>query len=203
VKGFVSVSTYQPGDQIAKILIGRPGIAIAFVWGFAEATLFFIIPDVFLSFVAILDWRRTASHVFAALIGALLGGSLMFSWSTSDHQRARNAVLNVPFVRQRMLSKVDEGLRTQGMTAALLGSVSGVPYKLYAVEGPQFTTIGSFLLWTPLVRAFRFVIVWMGFGLVSVWLRSRLNWKNYRSFWIHSVIWVISYVLYWSRVIAG
>ena len=39
--------------------LGRPGVLAAFVWGLAEATFFFVIPDVFLSFVAILGWPRT------------------------------------------------------------------------------------------------------------------------------------------------
>jgi len=36
-------------------MLGRPGMVVAFLWGLAEATFFFIIPDVFLSFVAMLD----------------------------------------------------------------------------------------------------------------------------------------------------
>ena len=38
----------------------------------------------------------------------------------------------------------------------LLGSVSGIPYKLYAVEVPKFTGPLEFLLVTPPTRAVRF-----------------------------------------------
>ena len=47
-------------------------IIIAFVWGFAEATAFFIVPDVYLGFVALFNWRRGLSAMAATLIGAML-----------------------------------------------------------------------------------------------------------------------------------
>lgn len=40
-------------------LVGRPGVLAAFIWGLAEATFFFVIPKVLLSFVAILAWPRS------------------------------------------------------------------------------------------------------------------------------------------------
>lgn len=88
----------------------------AFLWGLAEATFFFVIPDVLLSFVAILDWPRTWKHVLAAIAGA------------------RAAVPHFPFIRESMFRKVSGGFRRQAWLSMLLGSVSGVPYKLYAVE---------------------------------------------------------------------
>jgi len=59
-------------------------VLAAFVWGLAEATFFFVIPDVFLSFVALLDWPRTSKHILAAIAGALLGGALLFHWASAD-----------------------------------------------------------------------------------------------------------------------
>jgi len=39
-------------------LLGRPGIALAFLWGLAEGTLFLVVPDVLLSLAAMLGPRR-------------------------------------------------------------------------------------------------------------------------------------------------
>ena len=133
---------------------GRPGVLAAFIWGLAEATFFFVIPDVLLSFVAILDWPRTWRHILAAIAGALLGGALLFHWASAD-----SAVARVPFIRENMFAKVDDGFRIQGLLSVLFGSVSGLPYKLYAVEAPKFTSQTEFLLATPPARAVRFLLV--------------------------------------------
>src|SRR5271157_5406652 len=150
-------------------MLGRPGLAVAFLWGLAEATFFFVIPDVFLSFVAILAGRRTWTHILAAVSGALVGGALLFQWAQVNPIHAHAAVARVPFMRESMFAKVDEGLRSQGLTAVLLGSVTGIPYKLYAVEAPRFSTERDFLLITPLARAVRFLAVWFVFDGVAGW----------------------------------
>ena len=146
-----------------RSLAGRPGILAAFLWGLAEATFFFVIPDVLLSFVAILDWPRTWKHVLAAIAGALLGGALLFHWASVDSAGARAAVSHVPFIRERMFREVSGGFRHEGWLSILLGSFSGIPYKLYAVEAPEFTSPLEFLLATPPARAVRFC--WSGLAL--------------------------------------
>jgi hypothetical protein len=94
-------------------LMGREGIALACVWGFAEGTLFFVVPDVLVSLAALCGGRRALPHVVAAVAGALLAGAVMFAWSASDEPAASAAVRNVPFVRETMFARVDEGLETE------------------------------------------------------------------------------------------
>jgi membrane protein YqaA with SNARE-associated domain len=60
-------------------------MALALFWGFAEATLFFIVPDVLLSAIAVWRGRRSALHGTAwTIAGAVLGGLLMYGWSVCD-----------------------------------------------------------------------------------------------------------------------
>jgi len=49
-----------------------------FAWGFAEATLFFIVPDLLLTFIALYSFRRSVKVLAFILLGALVGGTLMF-----------------------------------------------------------------------------------------------------------------------------
>lgn len=133
-------------------MLGRLGLVVAFLWGLAEATFFFVIPDVLLSFVAMLDWRSTWRHIVAALAGAVLGGALLFQWSQADPEAAHAAVARVPFITPGMFAKVNSGFDKMGLLAVLAGSVSGIPYKLYAVEAPRVSTQFAFLLATPPAR---------------------------------------------------
>jgi len=181
--------------------LGRPGLIVAFLWGLAEATFFFIIPDVFLSFVAVLDWRSTWKHIVAGLAGALLGGALLFHWAQTDPGAARAAVARVPFITPRMFGKVNSGFDKMGLLAVLAGSVSGIPYKLYAVEAPRISTPFAFLLATPPARAVRFTLVWMIFGAAAGWLRKRCALSTRKLAYIHAVIWIASYAFYWGRIV--
>jgi membrane protein YqaA with SNARE-associated domain len=194
----------QPGfaPHNAELWIaGYPGMWIAFLLGFAEATFFFLIPDVFLSLAAILGGRRTWKHISAALAGALFGGTLLFQWSLASPAKAHAAVARVPFVREDMFNKVEEGFRKQGLLAVVIGSVTGIPYKLYAVEAPRFTTARAFLFATPVARGARFLAVWFLFTEIAQWLRRRLNWSTSNLLRVYAIVWIASYALYWGRIV--
>src|SRR5215813_1219045 len=90
-----------------NFLLGPGGVVISFVWGFAEATLFFIVPDVLLSLVSIFSRRQVWRHIAAAIAGAVAGGALMFVWAQTNPDSAIAAVKKVPFVTSQMFARVD------------------------------------------------------------------------------------------------
>jgi len=106
-------------------MLGRPGLAVAFLWGLAEAT--FSLLSGRSSFV-----RRDARLAFdmeahrCALAGALLGGALLFHWAQADPEAAHAAVARVPFITPGMFAKVNSGFDKMGLLAVLSGSVSGI-----------------------------------------------------------------------------
>ena len=112
-------------------------------------------------------------------------------------------MVRVPFIRENMFAKADDGFRNQGLLSVLFGSVSGLPYKLYAVEAPKFTSRTEFLLATPPARAVRFLLVWAGFGAVASWLGTRRRWPVSRLMKIHAALWIASYAFYWGRIVLG
>ena len=113
-----------------------PGTALAFLWGFAEGTLFFILPDVPLSFAAMLRPRRALLHLAAIVAGAVLAGAVMFSWA-AHRPSARRVVANVPLVTPAMFDRAESDYRQFGIWAAGMGPLRGIPYKIYAVEAPE------------------------------------------------------------------
>ena len=147
-----------------------PGIALAFFWGFAEGTLFFILPDVPLSFVALFRPRRAWLHLAAIVAGAVLGGALMFSWSSRD-SAAHTVVGSVPLVSQAMFRRADQDFSEHGLWGVALGPLRGIPYKVYAVEAPAYTSLWPFLLITIPARLWRLLAVWLGFSSAGALLR--------------------------------
>jgi len=81
------------------------------------------------------------------------------------------------------------------LLSVLFGSVSGVPYKLYAVEAPKFTSRPA--------RAVCFLLVWAGSGAVASWLRTRRRWPVSRLMKIHAALWIASYAFYWGHIVLG
>lgn len=181
---------------------GSPGVLLAFLWGLAEATFFFVVPDVFLSLVAVLGGWRTWRHILSAICGALLGGALLFQWAQANPARAHASVARVPFIRESMFTTVDEGLRSHGLSAVFFGSITGIPYKLYAVEAPKFSSQRDFLLATPPARAARFLAVWFVFGGFAAWLRKRQNWPTWQLVGVYAAVWIAVYTFYWGRILA-
>jgi membrane protein YqaA with SNARE-associated domain len=184
-----------------------PGVVLAFLWGFAEATLFFVLPDVPLSLAAMFRPRRALVHVAAIVVGALLGGAVMFSWSADGssgigsstiRSSARNAVAHVPLVTPAMFERAENDYREFGVWAAGMGPVRGIPYKVYAVEAPEHCGLRTFILVTIPARLWRLLVVWLGFAAAGLVLRKLGRLSTAPA--VHAVFWIVVYAVYWARV---
>lgn len=184
----------------ARALAGAPGVILTLVWGFAEGTFFFVVPDVAISLVAMVETRRAWRHILAAVTGAVIAGMLFFDWSSRDPQAAGHAVRRVPFVTARMFRQADEGYRAHGVGAVFLGPLSGIPYKIYAVEAPRFLRRAVFLACTIPARAERFLIVWAGFGFAGSLLRTSWRWSASQVAALHGSFWFLFYAFYWGVI---
>jgi membrane protein YqaA with SNARE-associated domain len=146
-------------------------LVIAAAWGFAEATLFFLVPDVILSAIAIADWRWALWCCLAATAGAMAGGALMHAAGRREDGRLRALFLRIPGIGPAMLERVARQVAARGFFAVLLGPLYGTPYKLYAAEsGRQDMSLAGLLLVTIPARLLRFVAV----TLLAAWLAHRV-----------------------------
>ncbi len=170
----------------------------SFAWGAAEASFFFLVPDILLSYVALMAPRRMWGHLAAAMAGALIVGALMFQWSAST-QHARALVAEVPRVAPWMFTQADDHFRAHGALGAVLGPARGIPYKIYAVQAPEHAiTLGSFVAASVPARLWRMlatVLVFAGIGMV---LRKfgKMRW----ALPLHVVFWVGSVTAYWLSI---
>lgn len=171
----------------------------AFTWGFAEATLFFVVPDVLLSFIALKRGAKAGAvaSVFAAF-GAGAGGALMFAWSAENAEAARAAVLAVPAINEEMAQGAAHAVAAHGwFWATLLGPLSTTPYKLYAILAPHAgAPLLVFAAASVAARLPRFLVVSAGVALIggrlAPWLGSR------RLPWVLAGCWALFYLIYFS-----
>ncbi len=167
--------------------------------GVGEATVFFIVPDLWLSGVALLDLKRALIASLCALAGALLGGAVMYGWGLADHQQAVSVVEAVPAIDREMMTRVLDEMRLSGPVSVLLGLLSGIPYKVFAVQaGAAGIGLPAFLLISIPARVVRFLAVTvMAHGVARAVLGARsLRFR----FAILALAWVVFYAVYFTRM---
>jgi hypothetical protein len=164
-------------------------------WSFAEAILFFLVADVPISFVAVRwGWRPAAAAAFVAAFAAAAGGAATYAWAASDPAGARAAIVALPAIDAALADATRERLAADGNIAMLWGSISGVPYKLYALAaGSAGRPLFPFLLATPFVRLPRFLFAAFGAAGLSFLLSPRLGMRArlglLAAFWLLFYTW--------------
>jgi hypothetical protein len=171
----------------------------AFVWGIAEATLFFIVPDVLLSYIGLKRGVKDAARasVIAAL-GAAVGGAIMYTWSQHDPAAARAAVLAVPAISEDMVARATDAMRGDWFGATMLGPLSSTPFKVYAILALNAggATLPMFALAAIAARLPRFLIVSIGVALIGQGLR---RWLSERQLlWLLIGAWVLFYAVFFA-----
>jgi len=164
---------------------------LALTWGFAEATFFFIVPDVLLTYLALKEPRTALRASLAALAGALAGGAAMYAWGSQSPDTARVFLIHVPAIHESTLARVDLQLEARGLPALFLGPLGGIPYKIYAVEwGQRHGAMAGFLLTSVPARYLRFLAAVVVASLLRRFVRA----------WLWATAWVIFYVFYFWRL---
>jgi membrane protein DedA with SNARE-associated domain len=174
-------------------------IAVAAVWGFAEATVFFIVPDVWLTIVAVTSPQRALPASVAAVIGAVAGGVVMRRWGRRNPMAARHSISAVPGIHPAMVERVEHDVRVHGLRAMVVGPLLGVPYKIYAVTvGPSRARTAMFLLVSVVARMPRLILLTaVAYGL-SRWVFSSLSWMVRSA--IVAGIWAAFYLWYFRAM---
>ena len=188
------MATRQCWEQFAR---SRAAAAIALGWGFAEATLFFVVPDVWIGLLALVSWRAGLRAVAWTVIGALIGGALIYAVGAGfAPDRSAHLLAAVPAISPAMIAQVETEMRQRGPASMLLGPLRGTPYKIYArTAGVQDQSLAAVLLWTIPARAARFLLI---AGLAALWAHL-IRRLTPRPIWLlapYLLAWTLFYAWY-------
>lgn len=174
-----------------------PLMFLSLFWGFAEATLLFIVPDVLLSAIALrLGFRPAAKGALAAAIGAVFGGAVMFKWAAHDPQTVNRVLDFIPGISAAMIAATGQDLAARGWPAMFAGAFAGVPYKLYAVAaGSSGASMLGLLALTVPARLPRFLL---SCALAAGAGRSLKTRSPKLAFALLGAFWVIFYATYFA-----
>ena len=171
---------------------------IAGLWGFAEATLFFLVPDIWLTALAVRRGLKPALLACqAALAGALLGGLAMYGWGAANPEAAREMLDWVPAIDTATIGQVRTALSNDGVAAVFLGPLLGVPYKIYAVEAAGAGIgLAVFLAVSVPARLLRFLVLTVVAWAISAALAGRTGPRIRTSLLVG--VWAAFYIAYFT-----
>ncbi len=169
-------------------------VIVAFLWGFSEATWFFVIPDVYLTFVALLVWRRSGWCLLAVLSGTVCGACLVHGFPAWDWPSLWSAL---PGFRDGMMTTAEQQVREWGAPAINLGPANGIPYRYYIwVSANQDVSLIALLWATPLARLPRMTAL-MIFAFVAERVTQKWFSKEMHCVaWV--LVWITVYIVYWG-----
>lgn len=179
----------------------RSPLGVAFVWGLAESTCFFLVPDVWTSRLALRELPPALWACLASVAGALLGGTLLYLLGQNPATAAalRGAFDYIPGVTPALIESARDALDRQGAQALFTGMASGIPYKLYALPAPAAGLgFGAFLAVSAAARLLRFLIVTSFSWLVARSLLGRFDLLIRRR--VHAACWLLFYALYFRTM---
>lgn len=176
-------------------------LTIAFLWGLAEGTLFFIIPDVYLGLVALFHWRKAFLAAVAAVAGALIGGAIMYALALNNGAPMTQLLLLVPLISPEMVRTVAAQMQARGLRAMVSGPLQGIPYKIYAVQaGRHHLPFLPFLLMTIAARLERFLPVALAAAAWGAAFKRFVQRHAALVVGAYALMWLAVYVLYYLRV---
>ncbi|MDZ4735480.1 MAG: hypothetical protein SGJ07_03950 [Rhodospirillaceae bacterium] len=161
-------------------------LLIAFLWGAAEASFFFIVPDLWISFVAMR--RGTIAGLRAASLaaaGAVIGGVVLWHLTLADPVAIDSFLIALPGIDAAMRAEVSDAMAAGWFGAIVAGGVSGIPYKLFVAEAAtRAIDPALFFVVSVFARLLRFLAV----GWLAAFVSGRLptHWRLpvWAAFWL-------------------
>lgn len=183
--------------------VSSPAAALALaalLWGVAEASWFFLVADILLTFTVLLFGLRSAFvAALAAALGASIGGALLYRLGASDPSAATAHLLAVPFLSPEQLRRGFEGMASANWPLAMLkGSFTGIPYKIYAAAaGGHGIAAPLFLAATVPIRLVRFTLAILATAAIDRIVPARIGQAG--RIVLLAAFWMAFYAEFWFR----
>ena len=170
-------------------------LAASGVWGYAEATRFFVVPDVLVGWIALHGTRHGIRSALAATAGAVLGGAAVHRDAAAQHAR----LTEIPGISEAMLDDAAERFAQKGWAAVMRAPIDGIPYKIYAARSAlDGRPLEELVFWTPPARLWRFLLIAVGAGVFGTIFARAIRRRETEFLVAYLAIWAITYARYYA-----
>ena len=189
----------EPTQPIQRFTASRAALVLIAAWAFAEAILWFVVPDVIAGLVVLFTPRRFLPAL-ATVCGAALLGALALTLLATATGGIGDLLVALPGITGADLARASGELQAQGAAALLNGPLQGLPVKVYvhqaALLGTPPPAVAAFVVLNRLERVGISLLVTLavGWGLrrqITRWPRVALA--------LYLAIWVLIYATYYAN----
>src|SRR5256712_2757723 len=191
----VALHPRAPRLVLGAIARSTAALAASGVWGYAEATRFYIVPDVLIGWVALHGTRPRVWTALAATPGAVLGGAAVHRDAAAQHAR----LCEIPGISSAMLDDAAERFARHGRVAVVRAPPAGIPYKGSAAQSALHgRPLEELVLWTPPARLWRFLLIAVGAGVFGTIFARAIRRRETEFLVAYLAIWAITYARYYA-----
>lgn len=182
---------------IVRLASSRAALWVGAAWGFAEATFFFIVPDVWLGFVALYAPRRVPRTLVAIVAGAAVGVTVLYVAIVVAADALTTAVLAMPDIGHADLEQARARLTEDGASAIVTAPLEGRPLKLYALAAAlDGLGLVELVLAAVLNRLARLVVVGAVLAAIGWAARSIIARRPRLVAVVYALSWTAFYAVY-------
>jgi hypothetical protein len=169
---------------------------IAGAWGAAEASIFFVVPDVPVGLISLVSPKRAATACIAATAGGVLGAlglhaALQAGWDPEPY------FARVPGIRPADAAAARDAVAAAPIRAFALAAFSGVPVKLFVAGGSRLgLPTGALAGLTLLNRAPRLAVAALLMRSIGRQL-GEAGVPRAASAGAYLAVWSVFYAWYW------
>jgi hypothetical protein len=187
-------------ERIYEFTKTKWNFILSFLWGLAEATFFFIVPDVYLSFVLMFNMRSGMLAVCVSIIGSLFGAAVLYLLHTFSYDFAR-IFLITPGVTHKMIAFALPFFRDNLFLNLTSVPFSGIPFKLYVYSAAHNSVpFLIIIIWAIAARIVRLSLPILFFIFIRKLIKKKI--RSNPQFWIflYIVAWSLFYVWYFISI---
>jgi len=185
------------GDRLVAIAESRAALVVAGVWGFAEATLFFVVPDVWLGFVALFAPRRALPAFGITLVGAVLGALVLYVLAPML-PGLPGYFDALPAISAEDIERTTSSLRADGPLAFVSSLFQGLPIKLHVHAAALLgLPLPGVLAMVVVNRLLRIGLVTVGIAVVGHVLRAPIRRHPAITLTLYGLGVIAVYIYFW------
>jgi membrane protein DedA with SNARE-associated domain len=175
-------------------------VAASFCWGAAEATVFFVIPDVLTCYAALTDPRRMPRAYLAAVVGALAGSAVLHTASRPLGAQLEGLFASLPGISAADIEDARRTVERRGPAALVQLPLNGQPIKLYVYSAALLgSPAGKVLPYVALNRLARLGSSATAAAATGWLLRGQIERHPSLTRLAYVGGWAAFYAVYWAR----
>ena len=179
----------------------RAAKIIGFVWGYAEGGIFFLVPDIYITFATLFSFKSGYRAWGYSIAGSTLAVLTIYAVMGYTSIPYFEVLANTPGISSEMISGVTNELKRQGVPYTPLLIVGGIPLKVYSASAFALGfPLLNVLAWTLFSRIVRIAPVFFLVAAVSRLLKRRIENRPALFLGVLSLAWILFYAYYFQAI---